>query len=305
MNNVTAMILAGGQGKRMGILCYGRPKAILPFAGQYRVIDFSLSNCIYSDINPIAVLVDHQREVILDYLGEWNRFNTDYGKLHVLEPKNGLYKGTADAVYQNLDYIKDSGNEAVLVLASDHVYRMDYRKMFQFHRKMGADATIGVVTVPIEQAQRFGIVSLNTKGRVADFVEKPTTPRSNLASMGIYIFNRRVLLEHLIEDSTQSSSLHDLGHTIIPEMVKRKKVFGYTFDGYWQDIGTIETYYAAHMELIREFPSIRLNDHQPILAGNKTSLSSKIRDEHNIVHSVISPGCTVNGQVENSIYRRL
>lgn len=301
MGNVSAMILAGGQGKRMGVLCHIRPKSLLPFAGRFRVIDFSLTNCIHSDINTIAILVDHQREIISDYLGEWQRFNSDYGNLHVLEPKNGLYNGTADAVYQNINYILDSGCGAVLVLAGDHVYRMDYRKMFQFHSQMGADVTVGVVSVPIEQAHRFGIVSLNTQCRIIDFVEKPIIPKSNLVSMGIYIFNRQVLLDHLVEDSARSSSLHDFGHTIIPEMVKRNKVFGYTFEGYWQDIGTIETYYMANMEFIREFPSLGLNDHWPILTDNNTLLASRMHCKHNVRHSIVSPSCIIMGQVENSI----
>ena len=301
MNNLLALILAGGQGERMGVLCQFRPKALLPFAGRFRVIDFSLSNCIHSSIKTIAIIVDHQRGIISDYLGEWNRFNADYGHLHILEPKNGFYKGTADAVYQNLDYIRDSGNEMVLVLAGDHVYEMDYAEMLEFHRRVGAEVTIGVISVPIEQAKRFGVVSLSTQGRIIDFVEKPMIPSGNLVSMGIYIFNRQVLFSHLIEDSVRLSSPHDFGHTIIPEMIKRNKVFGYVFKRYWQDIGTTEAYYVANMQLIHKFPSLVTNKNWVILTGSNARLGSKMHYKYSVRHSIVSPDCTIKGHVENSI----
>jgi glucose-1-phosphate adenylyltransferase len=301
MKKTVAMILAGGRGKRMDILCYGRSKPVLPFAGRWRVIDFSLSNCIHSGISDMAALIDHQRQYTAEYLKEWCMVNTGGNGLHILEPKSGSYKGTSDAVYQNLDYLRDCGPEAVLVLAGDHVYKMDYRKMLAFHRQMEADITVGVVTVPIQQAHRFGLVTTDAEGRIIDFVEKPHSPASNLASMGIYVFKTEVLVEHLLEDSAQPASPHDFGYALIPRMVKWNKVFAYKFDGYWRDIGTIETYYEANMELIRPQPSLSLNSGWPIFTGEKVLPLTELSDTVSVKHSIVSRGCIIRGRVENSI----
>jgi len=301
MKNIVAMILAGGRGKRMDILCYGRSKPVLPYAGMWRVIDFSLSNCIHSGINNIAALIDYQRQYTAEYLKEWCITNTSGNSLHILEPKLDSYKGTSDAVYQNLDYLRDSNPEAVLVLAGDHIYKMDFRKMLAFHQQKKADVTVGVVRVPMQQTNRFGITTIDNDGRIIDFVEKPHRPASNLASMGIYIFKPEVLVEHLMEDNAQSASVHDFGYTIIPKMVMWNKVFAYEFGGYWRDIGTIEAYHEANMELIVPQPSLSLNSNWPILTRESISLPHAIADAGTIKHSIISPGCTIRGRVENSV----
>ncbi len=301
MKKVLAMILAGGRGKRMGALCFERPKPILPFAGGLRVIDFTLSNCVYSEIDNFAVVVDYQRHLMTDYFRQWVLANAHKTVFHILEPKNGSYQGTADAVYQNLNYLQSYDPEAVVVLAGDHVYRMDYRKMLAFHEQVEADVTVGVVSVPIEEAHRFGIVTIDFHDRITNFAEKPSMPSSNLASMGIYIFNPRILIEHLIEDSAQQTSPHDFGHTIIPKMVKRDRVFAYKFDGYWQDIGSIEAYYEANMRLMREPSSLTLNNKWPVLTKDNGLLPLKISRRDSIKHNIVSAGCVIKGEVENSI----
>jgi glucose-1-phosphate adenylyltransferase len=301
MKRILAMILAGGQGKRMDILCHFRPKSILPFAGRFRVIDFSLSNCVHSGISDIAVLVDHQRQYMSEYLSKWKQVNGDSANLHILEPRAGSYQGTADAVYQNFDYIQTHNPDTVLVLAADHVYRINYREMLALHERTGADVTVGAVSVPIEQASRFGIITSDAQGMITDFVEKPQTAMSNLASMGIYVFKRQVLLEHLTEDSRQQSLPHDFGQNVIPRMVRQNKVFAYRFEGYWQDIGTVEAYYEANMKLVRELPSISLNGNWPIMTSDYSPLPPKIINSGNIRNSLVSAGCVVRGKVENSI----
>ena len=301
MKRVVAMILAGGRGKRMDLLCYGRPKPVLPFAGSLRVIDFSLTNCVHSGISNMAALIDYQRQYMVDYLEEWRLANTGGNSLHILEPRAGSYKGTSDAVYQSLDYLQEHGPEAVLVLAGDHVYKMDYRKMLAYHHRAGADVTVGVIPVPVEEAHRFGMVTLSAEGRIVNFAEKPQRPTSDLASMGIYIFNREVLIEHLKEDSAQPSSPHDFGYAIIPRMVQQNKVFAYRFDGYWRDIGTVEAYYEANMELIRTLPSLSLNGKWPVFTGASGFMLPKLFDQGSIKRSIISPGCVIRGEVENSI----
>lgn len=194
MGRVLAMILAGGQGKRMDVLCHDRPKPALPFAGQYRVIDFALSNCIHSQISNIAVVVDYQRWRMADYLRRWCLTNGNHDGLHILQPAAGSYSGTADAIYQNIDFLQKQNADMVLILAGDHVYKMDYNQMLAFHQQSTADVTVGIVPVSIEQSHRFGILTTDAMGKIVSFVEKPKIPqRSNLASMGIYIFDRDVL----------------------------------------------------------------------------------------------------------------
>jgi glucose-1-phosphate adenylyltransferase len=296
-----ALILAGGLGKRMGILCHARPKPILPFACRFRIIDFTLSNCIHSGIKDIALVVDHQRRQMADYVSEWNQINSSGSSLSILEPKYGSYGGTADAIYQNIDWIQANSAEATLILAGDHVYRMDYREMLEFHKKVGADATIGVVSIPLKQAYRFGIVTVDEQQRIVDFVEKPRRATSNLASMGIYIFSTRFLIEHLVEDSRNLSSNHDFGHTIIPAMVKQHNVFAYKFQEYWQDIGTVEAFYGTNMELIRKLPSLSLNGNWPIMTNTRNLVLPKPISNGNVSNSLIGEGCSIDGIVENCI----
>ena len=301
MKKLISVILAGGQGKRMDILCHGRAKPGLPFAGQFRIIDFTLSNCIHSGINEIAVLIDYQRSYMADYLRTWNKVN--YGKysLSILPPRAGYYKGTADAVYQNRDHIIKHDAPYVLILAADHVYKMDYRKMLNFHQNKVADITVGVIPVPIEQAHRFGIIQTDIKGRIIEFTEKPKYPVSSLASMGIYIFNRNVLLEQLLEDARDEYSIHDFGHSILPELTKKYRIFAYTYNDYWQDIGTVEAYYQASMELTHKLPSFSLDSNWPIQTRDRISPSSYISTHGKTNRSIISQDCIIKGKVEDSI----
>ncbi len=301
MKNVAAMLLAGGQGKRMDILCQVRPKPALPFAGRFRVIDFSLSNCVHSQIGKIAVLTDYERRYMGEYLRQWRWSNPGNWSLDILEPRSGSYAGTADAIYQNIDYLRRTKPEAVLVLAGDHVYTMDYRKMMDFHRENDADLTIAVMRVPLEEASRFGIVTPDARGRILDFAEKPGVPASNLASMGIYIFRTEVLLEYLIKDHSNSCSGHDFGYSIIPAMTREKCSFAYSFDGYWRDIGTVETYYEAHMELIGSLPAFSFNDSWPILTRERAVMPPCVSGKGVVKHSLVGADCIVEGIVENSV----
>ena len=301
MGSTIAVVLAGGKGDRMGILCHVRPKPALPFAGRFKVIDFSLSNCIYSGISDIAVLTDYQRDHMVDYLRQWHLTNAGAANFQVLEPGSGSYNGTADAVYKNLNHFDRSAVETVLILAADHVYKLDYRQMLAFHQEVKADITVGVIPVPIEQAHRFGTVTVDTNGEVLDFVEKSPMPQSNLASMGIYVFDRNVLAERLREDAGDLRSRHDFGYSILPKIVKQDRVFAYRFNGYWQDIGTIEAYYEVNMELTKEQPSFSLNGTSPILTQEQRLLPPYIGKQAIIKNSLISPGCVIRGCVENSI----
>jgi len=301
MNDVLALILAGGLGQRMGILCDSRPKPMLPFACRYSIIDFTLSNCIHSGIKDIAVLVDHQRQLMSHYVSHWQHINSVGIGLQTLEPQSGSYRGTADAIYQNIDLLRRLSPEITIVLAGDHVYRMDYREMLTLHKKAGADVTIGAVSVPVKQAHRFGIIKLDNCDRVIDFVEKPLRPNGNLASMGIYLFNTDFLIQYLIKDSTDPYSKHDFGRTLIPDMVHHNKVFAYQFRDYWQDIGTVDAYYGANMELVRNMPPVSLNGHWPIMTNDYNVRPPMLVNSFSIRNSLIGEGCIVEGEVENSI----
>jgi glucose-1-phosphate adenylyltransferase len=299
--NGVALILAGGHGKRMDILCNLRPKPALPFAGEFRVIDFSSSNCIHSQIADVAVLVDYRHAQMSEYLRHWHSVSGGTTSLHILPPRVGSYAGTADAVYQNLDYLEKQDNDIVLILAGDHVYKMDYRRMIAFHHTMRADVTIGVVRVPTEEVHRFGTVTVDGENRVKEFVEKSSRSRSNLASMGIYVFNKDLLTRRLNEDAREPGSPHDFGYAILPQMVKNDRVFAYEFNGYWRDIGTVEAYYEANMELLVPQPRFSLNSDWPILSGSNMLPICRVNKEGNIVNSMISSGCAIEGRVENSI----
>jgi glucose-1-phosphate adenylyltransferase len=235
------------------------------------------------------------------YLRRWNLTNALSGNLRILEPGADSYRGTADAVYQNLDYLQKCGSDRVLILAGDHVYKMDYRKMLAFHEQVKAEVTVGVVRVPVEQNHRFGTVTMDADGRILDFVEKVQTPRISLVSMGIYVFNSDVLARRLAEDAALADSPHDFGYAIIPRMVKTDRVYGFNFDGYWQDIGTIESYYATNMELTREKPSFSLDGTWPVFTEDHDLSLPKISRQGSVRNSIVSPGCVIKGRVENSI----
>jgi len=297
-----AMVLAGGRGEGMGSLCQERPAAVLPFAGQNRVIDFSLSNCVHSGIGDIAVLADYQRSAVGSYLRRWSSANALWGQFDLLEPPGGPYVSASDAVYQNLDYVDKSGADAVLVLPADHVYKMDYRQMLVFHQCVKADLTVAVMSVPLERAYRFGNVVVDAEDRVGEYVENPGIPRGNLVSMGVYLFDREVLVQRLVEDAARLDSPHDFGRTVIPSMVGRgDRVFAYRFTGYWQDIGTVGAYHSANMALTRRVPSFRLDNSWPILTEANDHQLPRRSEQGSAKSSLISPGCMIKGQVENSV----
>lgn len=301
MNKVSTMILAGGRGKRMGALCNGKPKPALPFAGNFRVIDFSLSNCINSKIKDIAVLTGYQRSYLSSYLKRWQSANMHDESLVALEPRNGSYLGTADAVYQNLEHITRKGADTALILAADHIYQMDYREMIAFHNKVGADVTVGVISVPIERASQFGTVKTDIDNKIVDFVEKPVRPQSNLVSMGIYVFRTKILRQRLIEDAAQADSVHDFGHVILPKMVNRDRVFAYQFSGYWQDIGTPEAYHQANLELTYPRSSFNMDENWPILTAEKYYEQYNSTADGRFKNCIVGKDCIIKGYVENSV----
>jgi len=301
MNNMVAAILAGGKGTRMDIFCEVRPKPALPFAGKYKFIDFCLSNCVHSQITDVAVLVDYRRSQLTDYLKHWQDENSKKTSVDMLEPaNNGVYSGTANAMYQELEYFRKNPANQVLIMPSDHAYKMDYRKMLAFHEKTQADVTVGVVPVPIEEAHRFGTLTLGKDKRVTEYMEKPDAPKSNLVSMGIYIFNKEILIERLAEDAAEPASLHDFGYSIIPGLIGRDRVFAYQYDGFWRDIGTIDAYYDTSMELTGSKPPFSLSGRWPILTC-ETIQPVKNYATGSVQNSIISPGCVIKGRVENSI----
>jgi glucose-1-phosphate adenylyltransferase len=301
MKRTLAMVLAGGRGKSMDVLCYLRPKPALPFAGGYRVIDFTLSNCIHSGISDIAALIDYHRLDMAQYLRRWYLKNSEESNLSILPPSSGSYAGTADAVFQNLDYIEEKSPDFVLVLAGDHVYKMNYKYMLDFHQKIRADVTVGAVRVPMEEAHRFGTINLDEDGRIVDFVEKSSNPMTDLASMGIYIFNRDILANYVSRDAGMPDSPHDFGYAILPEIVKRENVFAYEFKDYWQDIGTVESYYEANMELLAKQPRFSLDSKWHILTEREIPEILLTSNSGSIKNSLVSRDCEIKGKVINSI----
>ena len=259
MRSVVALILAGGQGERLSVLSRERAKPAVPFGGKYRIIDFTLSNCVNSGIYDVAVLTQYRPHSLNDHLGIGRPWDLDrsHRGLRLLQPFLGRrgsdwYRGTADAVHQNLGFVSTSReDEVVLILSGDHVYRMDYRRMLEFHESRGAEVTVAVFEVPIEEASRYGTLIADETGRVLSFEEKPKRPRSNLISMGVYIFDKDVLRERLGEDASRRTG-HDFGGDIIPSMVGRDRVYAYRFSGYWRDVGTLDAYYQANMDLVAE-----------------------------------------------------
>ncbi len=275
MGNMEAFILAGGRGKRMGLLCRHRAKPMLPFAGSARVIDFPIANCIESGIEQITVCTDYQRGSLEAYL---RSFSPKKGQI-LIESASRPHRGSADAVYQSLDSLKRSSSKDVLILCGDHIYDMDYRLLAGFHRKNGACATIALIEVPIGEAHRFGVISCSSNGKVTAFTEKPKLPESNLVSMGVYIFNRQLLVDLLSKDGGDLHSSHDFGHDIIPGLVGGS-MFGYKFDGYWRDIGTPGAYFDANLEFLKM----------------KSHLGSV-----GFTDSIVSDGCIIEGKVHNSV----
>jgi len=307
-----AMLLAGGQGSRLKVLTANTAKPAVPFGGKYRIIDFPLSNCVNSGIDTVGILTQYQPLELNEYIGNgqpWG-LNKSHCCAQVLPPyerndkKSGWYKGTANAIYQNLDFIKRYDPEYVVILSGDHIYKMDYAAMVDFHEKNGAACTIAVRDVPLAEASRFGILNTNPDGSIYEFEEKPKQPKSTNASMGIYVFNWSVLREFLIADEEDPESSNDFGKNIIPNLLNAgHKLMAYTFDGYWKDVGTIDSLWEANMELLGKEPAfdIRGDENNRIYARNNALPSSYIDEQAKTVGCFIAEGSEVYGTVRHSI----
>ncbi len=305
-----AMLLAGGQGSRLYALTVKTAKPAVSFGGKYRIIDFTLSNCINSGIDTVGVLTQYQPLVLNEYIGNGQPWDLDrvFGGVKILPPYQGQksadwYKGTANAIYQNLPFINRYDTDYVLILSGDHIYKMDYDKMLKYHKEKGADCTIAVIDVPIEEASRFGIMSTNPDGSIYKFSEKPKNPDSTSASMGIYIFNRDKLEKYLTEDEADPNSSNDFGKNIIPNMLAAgEKMYAYAFEGYWKDVGTISSLWEANMDLIGDEPVLDLGDPDwRIYSKNQANGPQFIAKSARIENSYITDGCEVYGTVINSV----
>ncbi len=305
-----AMLLAGGEGSRLGVLTRKVAKPAIPFGGKYRIIDFPLSNCINSGIDTVGVLTQYQPLELNSYIGSgapWDldRMNGGVAILPPYQKKVGTdwYTGTANAIYQNISYIDNFNPKYVLILSGDHIYKMDYAKMIKYHKERDAACTIAVMNVPMEEAPRFGIMNTNEDNSVYEFEEKPAQPKSNKASMGVYIFNWEDLKKYLILDEEDEESSNDFGKNIIPLMLNDgKKLFAYEFDGYWKDVGTIDSLWDANMDILNPNIPLDLDDKKwRIYARNKALPPHFVADTANVQNSLISDGCEVYGDVYDSV----
>jgi len=305
-----AMLLAGGQGSRLGALTIKMAKPAVPFGGKYRIIDFALSNCTNSDIDTLGVLTQYQPLELNSYIANGQPWDLDRitGGVYVLPPymsaKAGeWYKGTANAIYQNISFIEQFEPEYVIILSGDHIYKMDYSLMIDFHKSTNADATIAVQEVPWEEASRFGLMITDDGNKIIDFEEKPPEPRSNKASMGVYVFSWEVLKQFLVDDEADAKSSNDFGKNIIPAMLNAgNNIYAYTFEGYWKDVGTIESLWEANMDLLNEDSPLNLYDadwhiysRNPVMPPHYAAAGADVSE------SMVTEGCIVEGKVENSI----
>lgn len=305
-----AMILAGGQGSRLGALTKNVAKPAVPFGGKYRIIDFPLSNCVHSGINTVGVLTQYQPLELNRYIGNGNPWDLDrsHGGVYVLPPYQSAkagewYKGTANAIYQNLSFLESFKPENVLILSGDHIYKMHYGEMLKAHKKSGAAVTIAVMPVPWEEASRFGIMNVDEEGTITDFEEKPAEPKSNLASMGIYIFTYEVLKKYLEADERDPSSANDFGKNIIPAMLENgEKMVSFRFEGYWKDVGTIHSLWEANMDLVDQPPKFDLNDRSwSIYSRNMALAPHYVGQNAKITNSTVTEGCFIDGEIKHSV----
>lgn len=305
-----AMLLAGGQGSRLGILTKKIAKPAVPYGGKYRIIDFPLSNCVNSGISTVGVLTQYQPLELNDYIGNGSAWDLDRmnGGVHILSPYQQIkgtewYKGTANAIYQNINFIDRYSPEYVAVLSGDHIYKMDYNKMLEYHKEKGAACTIAMLEVPWEEASRFGLMITNDDNSIAEFEEKPKNPRSNKASMGVYIFTWSKLRQYLIDDENDPDSSNDFGHDVIPKMhANDEKMFAYLFDGYWKDVGTIDSLWEANLDLLNPKVDLDLSDQSwKIYSRTPVAPPHYIADTASVQNSMISEGSQVFGEVEYSI----
>ena len=305
-----SMLLAGGRGSRLYALTTKLAKPAVPFGGKYRIIDFPLSNCVNSGIDTVGVLTQYQPLVLSEYLGNGQPWDLDRanGGVFVLPPYekssgSDWYRGTANAIYQNINFIERYDPEYVLILSGDHIYKMDYSKMLEFHKEKQADCTIAVLQVPMEEASRFGIMNANEDGQIYEFEEKPKQPKSNLASMGIYIFTWSKLKKYLEEDEADPNSSNDFGKNIIPAMLKdQQRMYAYAFEGYWKDVGTIDSLWEANMDLLN--PNVPLELYDPtwkIYSRNADMPPHYISSQAKVQNSMVCEGCQVEGDVEFSV----
>jgi glucose-1-phosphate adenylyltransferase len=305
VKRVTAVVLAGGEGERLSLLSAVRAKPAVPFAGKYRIIDFTLSNCVNSDIDNVLILTQYNPRSLNDHIGAGRPWDLDRnaGGIRMLQPyiargrASEWYRGTADAVLVNIEMIRQQPGDVVLILAGDHIYKMDYQPFVQFHRRNRADVTVAVQRVPIGEASRFGILALDADGKVTEWQEKPAQPKSDLASLGIYVFSKKALLAWLDDSRT------DFGRDVIPAMLGGgARVFGYEFDGYWQDVGTVAGYWQAHMDLLEEHPGLDLYDNEWLIhTRSEERAPARVGPTASVHRSLISHGCQIWGTVERSV----
>ncbi len=310
-NNMVAMILAGGRGSRLFELTKKVAKPAVHFGGKYRIIDFALSNCANSHISTVGVLVQYESILLSSYSARSSTWGLDSkgGGVYVLSPREkdetglGLYNGTADAIYQNLDFLDQEDAEYVLVLSGDHIYKLDYEKMLQKHIESNAEATIAVIEVPKREASRFGIMNTDKSDRIIEFEEKPKEPKSNLASMGVYIFTYKTLKKYLKEDAKLADSAHDFGKNIIPAYLNDKlKLQAYRFKGYWKDVGTIDSLWEANMDLLKDNSGLDLFDPDwKIYTDDASNTPQCIGSKADVNNAFITQGAIVNGKVDHSV----
>ena len=305
-----AMLLAGGQGSRLGILTKNIAKPAVPYGGKYRIIDFPLSNCANSGIYTVGVLTQYQPLELNDYIGNGQPWDPDRaeGGVHILSPYQQIkgtewYKGTANAIYQNINFIDRYDPEYVAILSGDHIYKMDYAKMLDFHKEKDAACTIAMLEVPWEEASRFGLMFVNDDGAITAFEEKPKVPKSNKASMGVYIFTWKKLREYLIADENTPGSSNDFGKNVIPAMHEAgERMFAYKFDGYWKDVGTIDSLWEANLDLLNPRINIDLSDTDwPIYCKNSALAPHFASKDSDIQNSMVSGGCVIDGKVDFSV----
>ncbi|MDY3919535.1 MAG: glucose-1-phosphate adenylyltransferase [Candidatus Limivivens sp.] len=310
-NNMLAMILAGGRGSRLHDLTSKVAKPAVSYGGKYRIIDFPLSNCANSGIDVVGVLTQYESILLNSYVAAGGRWGLDASEsgVYVLPPREkadsdlNVYRGTADAISQNIDFIDTYSPEYVLILSGDHIYKMNYAKMLAYHKACKADATIAVIEVPLKEASRFGIMNTDETGRIVEFEEKPANPKSNLASMGIYIFDWKLLRKMLMADMKDPNSNHDFGKDIIPTMLNdQKNLFAYKFKGYWKDVGTIDSLWEANMDLLDANNELDLNDPTwKIYTEDVATLPHYVSPNADIKRAFITQGCVIDGEVKNSV----
>ena len=308
--NIVAMLLAGGQGSRLGVLTKSIAKPAVPYGGNYRIIDFPLSNCVNSGIYTVGVLTQYQPLELNDYIGNGQPWDLDRqnGGVHVLSPYEAIgskewYKGTANAIYQNINFIEKYDPEYVVVLSGDHIYKMNYAKMVDFHEKNKADCTIAVLEVPWEEASRFGILATDESNKIYEFAEKPAEPKSNKASMGVYVFSWDKLKKYLIQDENTPGSANDFGKNIIPTMLDAgERMFAFPFEGYWKDVGTIDSLWEANLDIINPNVELDLSDTSwRIYSRNPVSPPHYIGKSAKVELSSVSEGCEIEGNVDYSV----